>query len=65
MKTYNYFEAEQNYSMVLNAALAEDVIIRKKDAAPANGTSPFNIAGINTDMTRQDILNFLKESRER
>jgi hypothetical protein len=29
--------------MVLNTALMEDVIIRKKDAAPDNGKSPFDV----------------------
>jgi hypothetical protein len=30
MKTYNYSEAQQNYSMVLNTALRDDVFIRRK-----------------------------------
>jgi hypothetical protein len=65
MKTYNYLEAQQNYSMVLNTALVEDVMIRKREAMPVNGESPFDVAGIHTDITKQEILDFVKESRER
>jgi hypothetical protein len=65
MKIYNYFEAQQDYSMVLTAALVEDVIIRKKDVVPTNGKSPFDIEGIDTDITSQEIIDFVKESRER
>jgi hypothetical protein len=43
--------------------LVEDVIIRKKEAAPVDGKSPFEVAGIPTDITRQEILDAIKESR--
>jgi hypothetical protein len=36
MKIYTDFEAKQNYSMVLNTALVEDIIILKEDAADKN-----------------------------
>jgi PHD/YefM family antitoxin component YafN of YafNO toxin-antitoxin module len=31
MKIYNYSEARQNFSMVLNTALQEEVIITRRD----------------------------------
>jgi hypothetical protein len=65
MKTYSYFEAQQNYSMVLNTALVEDVVIRKKEVAPVDEKSPFDVAGIHADITRQDILDVVKEGRGR
>ena len=46
MKVYNYSEARQNFSTVLNTALKEDVIIE-------------------SDVTMKDILEAIKNGRER
>jgi hypothetical protein len=41
MKIYNYSEARQNFSTVLNTALKEEVIITRKDGSKL--TSPWMI----------------------
>ena len=76
MKVYNYSEARQNFSTVLNTALKEEVIIARKDGSEfklvaINGNkrkrkSPLeNIKGIKTEITMKDILGAIKEGRER
>ena len=76
MKIFNYSEARQNFATVLNTALKEEVIIARKDGSkfklisvPDNkkkGKSPLeNIKGIKTNVTMGDILDAIKEGRER
>ncbi len=72
MKVYTYSEARQNLSEVLNISLKEEVIIKRKDGnifsiIPKLKTrkSPFDIKGIKTNATTADILNAVRESRER
>ena len=76
MKVYNYSEARQNFATVLNTALKEEVIIARKDgskfkltAMPKNqkkGKSPLeNIKGIKPKVTMDDILEAIRENRER
>ena len=76
MKVYNYSEARQNFSAVLNSALKEEVIIARKDGSKfklmaihenkKKGKSPLeDVKGIDTNITMVDILNAIRESRER
>ena len=76
MRIYNYSEARQNFSTVLNTALKEEVIITRKDGSKFKITSihenrkkkrsPLeDIKGIKTDVTMGDILEAIRESRER
>ena len=76
MKIYNYSEARQNFSTVLNIALKEEVIIKRKDGSKfrltsiqeksENWRSPLeDVKGIKTDVTMGDILDAILESRER
>jgi len=79
MKIYNYSEARQNFSTVLNTALIEDVIITRKDGSKFKLTpiqdsqkkkkSPLEaIEGIKTsatNLTMGDILDAIREGRER
>ena len=76
MKIYNYSEARQNFSTVLNTALKEDVIIARKDGSEfklvainknrRNRKSPLeNIKGIKSDITMKDILEAIKDGRDR
>ena len=76
MKVYNYSEARQNFSTVLNTALNEEVIITRKDGnqfklIPLRETkgkrkSPLEgIKGIKANVTMDDILAAIRESRER
>ena len=79
MKIYNYSEARQNFSTVLNTALKEDVVIARKDGSKFKLTpirenqkkakSPLEtIKGIKTNttnLTMGDILDAIREGRER
>jgi antitoxin (DNA-binding transcriptional repressor) of toxin-antitoxin stability system len=79
MKVYNYSEARQNFSTVLNTALKEEVIIARKDGSKFKLTpihenqketkSPLEtITGIKpsaTSLTMADILDAIREGRER
>jgi prevent-host-death family protein len=75
MKIYNYSEARQNFSMVLNTALQEEVIITRRDGAKFKLISikenknelksPLeNIKGIKTNITMDEILEAIKQGRE-
>jgi len=71
MKVYTYSEARQRLSEVLNIAKTEEVIIKRRGGESfsitfkKNSKSPFDISGINTRATTQDILDAVKESRSR
>jgi hypothetical protein len=73
MKTYSYTEAYKSFPMILDAALTEDVVIKRKrtNAFKAIYThnnqslSPFEVAGIHSNITTQEIVGFVKEGRER
>ena len=70
MKVFTYSEARQNLSELLNTAQNEEVEIRRRDGSifsivpkKEKTRSPFDVAGIKTSATTQDILNAVKESR--
>jgi len=76
MKVYNYSEARQNFSTVLNTALKEEVIISRKDGSKfriismrenkKRGKSPLeDIKGIRANVSMDDILDAIRESRKR
>lgn len=76
MKVYNYSEARQNFSTVLNTALKEDVIISRKDGSKfklisisdnkKNAKSPLeSVKGVKSNVTINDIVSAIRESRER
>jgi hypothetical protein len=72
MKVFTYSEARQNLARLLNLAQTEEVRIRRKDGSvfmlkqPRNeGKSPFDVAGVGTQATTQDILDAVRDSRER
>ena len=65
----------QNFTTVLNTALKEEVVIRRKDgsrfkivpidADKKKGKSPLEgITGINADVTTQELLDVIREGRE-
>jgi len=74
MKIYNYSQARQNFTSVLNTALKEEVEIRRKDGArfrivPIIGDkkeqSPLEgIKGIKANVTTRDLLEIIREGRE-
>jgi prevent-host-death family protein len=76
MRIYNYSEARQNFSTVLNTALKEEVIITRKDGSKfkiisinenrKKTKSPLEeIKGIKTNITMDEILEAIRDSRER
>lgn len=71
MKVFTYSEARQNLSKLLLLAQNEEVEIRRKDGSIFSLTSkekesksPFDISGIKTKATTQNILEAVKCSRE-
>ena len=76
MKVFNYSEARQNFATVLNTAMKEEVIIARKDGSKfklvsvhengKKGKSPLEgIKGVKANVTMDDILGALKDSRVR
>lgn len=72
MKVFTYSEARQNLSRLLSLAQNEEVLIRRKDGSvfvlksrPGKNKSPFDVPGVDTSATKQDILDAIKASRER
>ena len=73
MKVYNYSEARQNLSSLLNTALKEDVIIKRRDGSAfkvmpiteKDKRSPFDVPGVDAAVSTSEILDFIKEGRER
>jgi len=70
MKVFTYSEARQNLSELLNTAQNEEVEIRRRDGSifsivpkVKKEKSPFDVAGIKTRATTQNILDAVKESR--
>ena len=71
MRVFTYSEARQNLSALLNTARLEEVVIKRKDGAAFSITPidkkksfPFDVAGIKTEVTTNDILDAIKESRQ-
>ncbi|GHT11215.1 hypothetical protein AGMMS4956_03880 [Bacteroidia bacterium] len=73
MKTYSYTEAYRSFPMILDAALMEDVVIKRKNTNAFEvvytnnnrSLSPFEVAGISSDITTQEIVDCVKEGRRR
>lgn len=70
MKVFTYSEARQNLSKLLRLAQKEEVEIRRKDGSVFSlrsknkkTKSPFDISGIKTKATTQDILDAVRDSR--
>ena len=71
MKVYTYSEARQRLADILNIARTEEVIIKRRGGETfsiifrKSVKSPFDVPGIKTKATTNDILDAIKESRER
>jgi hypothetical protein len=70
MTVFTYSKARQNFSNLLNLASKEgEVVIRRKDGRlfsirPQHRTrSPLDIKGIKSDISTQEIVQFVRESR--
>ncbi|MEW6595117.1 MAG: type II toxin-antitoxin system Phd/YefM family antitoxin [Thermodesulfobacteriota bacterium] len=71
MKAYNYSEARKHLSEVLDIAKNEEVLIKRRSGETfslvlkKSSRSPFDIPGIKTKATTDDILAAVRESRSR
>ena len=71
MKVYTYSEARRRLADVLNIARNEEVIIKRRGGETfsviyrRSNKSPFDVPGIRTKATTNDILTAVRESRER
>jgi hypothetical protein len=70
MKVYTYSQARQRLSELLDYAENEEVLIKRRDGTVFIVTtkqisaSPFDVPGIETDVSTEDILAAIRESRE-
>ena len=71
MKVYTYSEARQKFSKVLDTARSEEVVIKRRGGETftllykKSTDSPFNVPGIKTRATTEDIIDAVRESRTR
>jgi len=72
MKVYTYSEARRRLASLLDEARQDgEVRIKRRDGAefevrPVNERrSPLDVPGVDTSVTRDDILAAIRESRER
>ena len=71
MKVYTYSEARQRFAEVLDIARKEEVTIKRRGGETfaivfkKTTRSPFSIPGIRTKATTKDILEAIRDSRER
>jgi hypothetical protein len=73
MKVYSYSEAREKLSSILEESKTEEVIIKRRrgDAyaivpqSARSRRSPFDVPGLNKNITRQEILEAISEVRER
>jgi len=72
MRVYTFSEARQNFSYLLELAQKEGVVrINRRDGKSfiiqpiEDSDSPLNIKGVNLDLTSEEIVDFVREGRER
>lgn len=72
MNTYTYNEARQKLAFLLDKAKREGkVLIKRKDGTifelrPVNSKKSYlNVKGIDLDLGKEEIINILREVRER
>jgi len=69
MRVYTYFEAREKLSSILEEAKTEEIVIKclytivPRPARPRR--SPFDIKGLKKKITREEILQAIRESRDR
>jgi len=71
MKVYTYTQAREHLADLLAEAKQDEVIIRRRNGEQfsivlrRHGASPFDVVPVKTRATTQDILEAIRESRER
>ena len=72
MKIYTYSQARQKLANILEESKSEEVVIRRRGGDmftivphKPRRRSPFEVLGLKRMITRKDILEAIRESRER
>ena len=72
MKVFTYSEARQNLSKLLIMAQKEEIEIRRRDGSVFSlrakqkvKKSPFDVSGIDANLTSKQIVDSVRESRRR
>jgi PHD/YefM family antitoxin component YafN of YafNO toxin-antitoxin module len=72
MKIYTYSQARQKLASILEESKNEEVVIRRRGGdmftivpKQSRRRSPFEVSGLKKMITRKDILEAIRESRER
>ena len=72
MRVYTYSEARQNFASLLETAQKDGVVrIRRKDGSSfvvqpeSSGASPLDVEGVDLGVTTDEIVNMIREGRER
>jgi hypothetical protein len=67
---YTYSEARQNFASLLEEAMRDGAVrVRRKDGQlfvivpEESGGSPLNVEGVDIDLSRDEIVEFIKEGR--
>jgi antitoxin Phd len=72
MKIYTYSKAREKLATILEDSKNEEVVIRRRKGDPYSivpkprvPRSPFNESGLHKKITRKQILDAIRDSRER
>jgi hypothetical protein len=72
MKIYTYSNARENFSRVLDEAREKgEIYIKRKDGTTfvvkpyRMKASPLDVSGVDLNLSKDEILQYLRESRER
>jgi hypothetical protein len=73
MKVYAYSQAREKLATILEESKTEEVVIKRRKGdsyaivpqSQRQRRSPFDIAGLNKGMSKEEIIDAIRESRER
>ena len=72
MKIYTYSQAREKLARILEESKTEEIVIRRRKGdmfsiTPKNtlSRSPFDVVGLKQNISREEILAAIRESRER
>ncbi len=72
MRVFTFSEARQSFSSVLDRAKAEgQALIKRKDGSlfvikpVSRPSSPLDVAGVDLDLSAEEIVDVVREGRER
>ncbi|HWQ68358.1 MAG TPA: prevent-host-death protein [Patescibacteria group bacterium] len=73
MKVYTYSEAREKLATILEESKTEEVVIKRRKGdtyaivprPQRPRRSPFDVAGLNKGVSKEEIVDAIRESRER